>query len=67
MPPGPPPTFDAELAPELLGRSFASVEVDTWDGPYVTLPDVPHSPAPYYAAIDEFLGSATPFDFHFTP
>lgn len=34
---------------------------------YVTLPDVPHSPAPYYAGIDEFLGAATPFDFHFAP
>ena len=39
MPPEPPSTFDAELAPELLGRQFASVEVDAWDGPYITLPD----------------------------
>lgn len=39
MPPEPPSTFDAELAPELLGRQFASVEVDVWDGPYITLPD----------------------------
>jgi SAM-dependent methyltransferase len=39
MPPEPPSTFDAELAPALLGRHFATVEVDAWDGPYVTLPD----------------------------
>jgi len=39
MPPEPPSTFDSELAPELLGRHFASVEVDAWDGPYITLPD----------------------------
>jgi SAM-dependent methyltransferase len=39
MPPEPPSTFDAELAPNLLGRHFASVEVDAWDGPYITLPD----------------------------
>ena len=39
MPPEPPATFDSELAPELLGRRFAAVEVDAWDGPYITLPD----------------------------
>jgi SAM-dependent methyltransferase len=39
MPPEPPATFDSELAPELLGRYFARVEVDAWDGPYVILPD----------------------------
>jgi hypothetical protein len=39
MPPEPPSTFDSELAPALLGRHFASVEVDAWDGPYITLPD----------------------------
>jgi SAM-dependent methyltransferase len=39
MPAEPPLTFDAELAPELVGRHFASVEIDAWDGPYVTLPD----------------------------
>ncbi|HZO32071.1 MAG TPA: class I SAM-dependent methyltransferase [Chloroflexota bacterium] len=39
MPPEPPSTFDSELAPELLGRHFADVEVDAWDGPWVTLPD----------------------------
>jgi SAM-dependent methyltransferase len=38
MPPEPPSTFDAELAPELLGRHFASVEVNAWDGPYISLP-----------------------------
>jgi SAM-dependent methyltransferase len=36
--PEPPLTFDSELAPDLLSRYFASVEVDAWDGPYVTLP-----------------------------
>jgi SAM-dependent methyltransferase len=40
MPPEPPSTFDAELAPDLLGRYFADVETDAWDGPYITLPDV---------------------------
>jgi SAM-dependent methyltransferase len=39
MPPEPPSTFDAELAPELLSRYVATVEVDAWDGPYITLPD----------------------------
>ena len=39
LPPEPPMTFDSELAPEMLGRHFARVEVDAWDGPYVTLPD----------------------------
>jgi SAM-dependent methyltransferase len=39
MPPEPPSTFDSELAPEMLGRHFGSVEVDAWEGPYVTLPD----------------------------
>ena len=39
MPPESPSTFDSELAPDLLGRHFATVEVDAWDGPYVTLPD----------------------------
>lgn len=38
MPPEPPATFDSELAPELLGRYFGTVEQDSWDGPYVTLP-----------------------------
>jgi SAM-dependent methyltransferase len=39
VPPESPATFDAEIAPDLLGRYFPSVEVETWDGPYVTLPD----------------------------
>lgn len=39
VPPEPPSTFDAEIAPALLGRYFESTEVDAWDGPYVTLPD----------------------------
>jgi SAM-dependent methyltransferase len=33
-------TFDAELAPELIGEVFEQVEVQAWDGPYVHLPDV---------------------------
>jgi len=40
VPPEPPSTFDAEIAPELLGRFFGSVEVLAWDGPYIRLPDV---------------------------
>ena len=39
VPPEPPSTFDAEIAPELLGRYFESVEVLAWDGPYIRLPD----------------------------
>jgi SAM-dependent methyltransferase len=39
MPPEPPSTFESDMAPTLLGRYFASVEVDAWDGPYITLPD----------------------------
>jgi SAM-dependent methyltransferase len=33
-----PLTFDAELAPALLGERFADVEVDRWDAPLVELP-----------------------------
>lgn len=32
-------TFDAEEAPQLVASIFGTVEVETWDGPYVTLPD----------------------------
>jgi len=32
-------TFDAEIAPELIGSVFGAVEVDAWDGRYVRLPD----------------------------
>lgn len=39
LPPEPPSTFDSELAPALFGRFFAHIEVDGWDGPYITLPD----------------------------
>lgn len=39
MPPEPPSTFDAEIAPDLLSRYFGVVEVQAWDGPYITLPD----------------------------
>jgi SAM-dependent methyltransferase len=34
-----PLTFDAELAPELLGELFAEVEVRRWDAPLLRLPD----------------------------
>jgi SAM-dependent methyltransferase len=34
-----PVTFDAEVAPDMVGRHFADVEVDRWDGPYYHLPD----------------------------
>jgi SAM-dependent methyltransferase len=31
-------TFDAELAPELVGDQFAQVEVEAWDAPMLELP-----------------------------
>jgi SAM-dependent methyltransferase len=34
-----PLTFDAELAPELIGESFRELEVERWDAPLVRLPD----------------------------
>lgn len=40
LPPRLPSTFDAELAPELIGSIFDEVEINAWDGPYVHLPDV---------------------------
>lgn len=33
-----PLTFDAELAPELLGKLFTDVEVERWDAPLLELP-----------------------------
>jgi SAM-dependent methyltransferase len=36
--PSRPLTFDAELAPGLLGERFADVEVERWDAPLVELP-----------------------------
>lgn len=39
LPPEPPLTFDSEVASGMLGHHFAEVEVDAWDGPFVTLPD----------------------------
>ncbi len=30
--------FDAELAPDLLGRLFDDVEVESWDAPLLELP-----------------------------
>jgi SAM-dependent methyltransferase len=32
-------TFNAENAPDLVGRHFEDVELDRWDGPFVHLPD----------------------------
>ncbi len=32
-------TFDAEIAPELIGEHFQEVELDRWDLPYYRLPD----------------------------
>jgi SAM-dependent methyltransferase len=34
-----PITFDAEIAPEMVGRHFEELELDRWDGPYYHLPD----------------------------
>jgi SAM-dependent methyltransferase len=39
--PGEPLTFDAELAPTLLGDLFADVEVDRWGRPLMELPSRP--------------------------
>jgi SAM-dependent methyltransferase len=36
--PATPLTFDAELAPSLLGELFAEVEVERWDAPLLELP-----------------------------
>jgi len=40
LPPRLPSSFDAELAPGLIGDIFDEVDVERWDGPYVHLPDV---------------------------
>jgi len=40
LPPGP-LTFDAELAPGLLGELFGDVEVEPWDAPLLELPSRP--------------------------
>jgi SAM-dependent methyltransferase len=39
VPPGPLDTFDAEVGPPLVAEVFGDVEVETWDGPYLRLPD----------------------------
>ncbi|MFN8635274.1 MAG: methyltransferase domain-containing protein [Chloroflexota bacterium] len=39
LPPEPPSTFDAELAPDLLRQCGFAVEIDAWDGPYIKLPN----------------------------
>jgi SAM-dependent methyltransferase len=36
--PGGPLTFDAELAPELIGERFHDLEVERWDAPLLRLP-----------------------------
>jgi SAM-dependent methyltransferase len=36
--PGGPLTFDAELAPELIGERFPDLEVERWDAPLLRLP-----------------------------
>jgi SAM-dependent methyltransferase len=36
--PGRPLTFDAELAPELIGERFQELEIRRWDAPLLTLP-----------------------------
>jgi SAM-dependent methyltransferase len=36
--PGGPLTFDAELAPELIGQRFQELEIQRWDAPLLTLP-----------------------------
>ena len=32
-------TFDSDIGPELIDAVFGNVEVESWDGPYVFLPD----------------------------
>lgn len=39
--PGGPLTFDAELAPELIGERFQELEIQRWDAPLLTLPSRP--------------------------
>lgn len=39
-------TFDAEEAPQIVGRVFTEIEVESWDGPFITLPD-PEAVAEY--------------------
>jgi SAM-dependent methyltransferase len=34
-----PVSFDAEVAPDMVGRHFEEVELDRWDAPYYHLPD----------------------------
>ena len=34
-----PISFDAEIAPDMVGRHFEEVELDSWDAPYYHLPD----------------------------
>jgi SAM-dependent methyltransferase len=41
MPARPPETFDSDMAPELLGRMFEVIRVDSWDMALYRLPDAP--------------------------
>jgi hypothetical protein len=34
-----PVSFDAEVAPDMVGRHFEEVDLHTWDAPLVHLPD----------------------------
>lgn len=39
LPPFSPSTFDAEDASDIIGKYFSHIEIETWDGPFVRLPD----------------------------
>ncbi len=39
LPPSSPSTFDAEDASDMIGKYFTHVEIETWEGPFVRLPD----------------------------
>jgi SAM-dependent methyltransferase len=39
LPPQPASTFDAEEAPAIVASVFGDVDVESWDGPHVRLPD----------------------------
>lgn len=39
VPPDLASTFDAEVAPDLVGSVFADIQVNAWDAPLIRLPD----------------------------
>lgn len=39
MPPSPPPTYDAEIGPQMVSDVFQVVCVERWDVPFLRLPD----------------------------